>query len=212
MRKNNKGIGGIELITIIGLLLVIFAFFSFILLKGLNRQRIDTMKENALTLSKTVVTNIASFRNVSLVYLGEAIDEKVSPNIKSPFGGKYCDPALSKVESDGGRVYVTLKCGKYEIHHIEIKDKDKVPMIEVSEWDAKKPEADEANGVKVEETTLYNCIENGKEKFDSFYEKDYLLYRVNKEYNTNYYFMDDITNCTIKPKKFFRTVKDVEQK
>lgn len=212
MKKNNKGIGGIELITIMGLFLVIFAFLSYILLKGLNKQRLDTMKENSLTFSHLVVNNIASFKNVSLVYLGEAIDEKVATPIKSPFGGKYCDPALSKVESIDGKVYVTLKCGRYEIKHIEAKDKNKVPVIEVSEWDTKKLEADEANGVSVEETTLYNCIEDGKEKFDTFYEKDYLLYKINREYGKSYYFMENIKECTVKPKKFFRTVKNVEQK
>lgn len=210
MKKNNKGFGRLEVLIMIAILLLIFAFVMYLLLQGANKQRLETMKENASNFSKTVVTNIASFKNINVVYLGEAIDEEVSNKIPSPFGDKFCDPTQSKVESAGGRTYVTLKCGRMLIKHAEFKANEDVKVYEVSDWSTTRPKEDKDNGITVEEITLYNCEENGKEKYDDYYEDYYLVYKVNKDYGTNYYFKENITNCTVKPKKFFRTLKEAK--
>lgn len=210
MKKNNKGFGRLEVLIMMAILLVIFAFIMYLLLQGANKQRVETMKENALNFSKTVVSNISSFKNINVVYLDEAIDEEVSKNIPSPFGEKYCDPAQSKVESSEGKAYVTLKCGRMLIKHAEFKPNEEVKVYEVSDWSATKPQEDKEKGITVEEATFYNCEVDGKEKYDTYYEDFYLVYKINKDFGTNYYFKENITNCTVKPKKLFRTLKEVK--
>ena len=197
--KNNKGFGKFEVLTVIVILLCIFAFLAYSFLGGTSKQKVDTMKENALNFSKTVTTNVASFHNVDVVYLGEAIEEKVIGNIKNPFGSGNCDAGESKVTYRDGQAFVTLKCGEYLIEDEKFSDKEKVDIFHVGDWTTKKISKD------YEKKKLYNCQDKGKDIYSDYYEELYLVAKVNKDYNTDYYFVDEIDICNVVSKTFYRT-------
>ena len=173
----------------------------YIFLGGVSGQKIDTMKENALSFQKTVATNIASFHNVDTVYLDEAIKEEFIGNIKSPFGGGNCDVTQSKVNFVEGKPYVTLKCGDYLIDKAVFNDKDSVDLFKVTAWSEK-----EIKGDDVETIELYNCTKDGKEVYDQYYEELYFIVKMNSDNQTNYYFANDIPKdkCTVVKKNFYR--------
>ena len=197
--RNNKGFMKHELITVILILLVIFAFLFYLFLGGLSKQKVDTMKENAVTFSKTVVANIASFHNIDTVYLGEAIDEKLIEGIKSPVGGGDCSISESKVTFKDGNPLVTLRCGDYLIDSENVNATDKMKIYKVGKWEEKKLE----NGG---EKTLYNCKKDKKLVYDEYYEELYFVSRINKDNDTEYYFVKDIKDtCEVVSKKFYRT-------
>ena len=208
--KNNKGFMRFEVMTIVVILLVVFAFLFYMILNGTSNQKFETMKENANAFAKTVATNISSFHYSNTVYLGEAIDEGFLHSIKNPFGGGNCDVSESRVDIVDGKAYSTLKCGKYILEKVDFSDTKDVPFYEVGEWTETKPEGDD-----VEEITLYNCLDNGKEVFDDYKEELFFVYQINKTYETDVYFANDVENsgvCEVDSKTFYRTHKTVEQK
>lgn len=207
--RNNKGFGRFEVMTMIVVLLLIFAGAGYSILNGASGQRLSTFKDNALKFSQTVVTNGASFRNTKVVYLDEAIDGKFSNKIKNPLGSGYCDPTESRVNLIDGQSYATLRCGDYLIDQALFKGTDPVPVYKVSEWSETKPKGD-----NVEEKVLYNCVDNGKELFDTYYEDYYLVYKVFKQFNQEYYTIKSISKsvCTVTEKTFYRTKELVEEK
>ena len=205
--KNNKGFGRTEILTMVTLLIVAFAFFGYLLLKGANKQKFDTMKENALSFSKAASTNIASFSNVDVVYLDELVSAGVSGNIKNPFGGGNCDGSQSRVNFTSGRSYATLRCGEYLIDYSDFSDKEAVPVYKVTEWDEEK-----ITGTYVEKRTLFNCLDNGREVFDKYYEEFYFVFKYNEKYGTNAYFANDAKNCEVTSKEFYRTKTRVKLK
>lgn len=202
--KNNYGFGKFEILTVLVLMLVIFAGLMYFLLGGVSNQKIDTMKENALNFSKSATTNISSFHNVDVVYLQEAIDQEVFTSIRNPFGGGNCDPTQSRINYRDGKAYSTLKCGKYLIDEAVFNDKEKVPVYEVSEWSSEK-----SVGADVETRLLYNCTSSGKEVFDNYYEEPYFVYVYNKKFNDSVYLSSSIKNsdCIVVSKLFYRTKK-----
>lgn len=204
--KNNKGFGKFEVMTMIVILMIIFAFIFYLLIQGANKQRFTTMKENALNFSKTVATNTASFHYTNVVYLDEVIEEGFSKNIHNPFGGGNCDVTQSRVDTEDGRTYATLRCGKYLIDRANFADMEVVPIYEVSDWQEAALE-----GENVEERTLYNCLDNGEEYFDQYYEELYFVYRYNKEFGTDAYFVNQIpsSSCEVTSKTFYRTHKEM---
>ena len=207
--RNNKGFAKFEVITIVVILLVVFAFLFYVLLNGTGGQKYQTMKENASLLSKAVATNIGSFHYTNTVYLEEAIDEGVFNKIKNPFGSGNCDTAESKVETIDGKAYATLRCGKYLLEKEDFSDTQSVPFYEVGEWTEKKPEGES------EEKELYNCLEDDKEVFDQYYEELYFVYQFNKKYEEDVYFAKDIENsgvCEVTTKTFYRTRKEIGEK
>ena len=208
--KNNKGFMRFEVMTIVAILLVVFAFLFYIILNSTSSQKFETMKENANSLAKAVATNISSFHYSNTVYLGEVIDEGFLHSIKNPFGGGDCDVSESRVDIVDGKAYATLKCGKYLLEKVDFSDTKDVPFYEVGDWSEKQPE-----GEDVEEETLYNCLEDDKEVFDHYLEELYFVYRVNKQYETDVYFAKDVDNsgvCEVVSKTFYRNHKEVEQK
>ena len=207
--KNNKGFGTRELLITVLLMLSATAFFMALTLSGADNQKLTTFKENASTFAKTIITNQASFPNVDVIYLGEAVNEGVMKNIKNALGGGECDMAFSKVEFRDGKAFTTLKCGKYLVDNYEIKNIEDIPIYEVSEWSEKKP-----SGKDVEETTLYNCKDGEKIVFDAYYEPFFLVFRVNDTYNETARTLDAIEKKTalkLVEKKFYRTKKLIEE-
>ena len=160
------------------------------------------MKKSGVAFSNAVSTNIDSFHYTNVVYLKEAIDERVISNIKNPFGGGYCDATQSRVDLEGGNTYTTLKCGEYLIEKSSFNDMKAVDVYKVSEWSLSKPEGDE-----IEERELYNCEENGEEVFDQYYDELLFVYEYNKQYGTDVYFAKDIKggSCDVVSKTFYRT-------
>ena len=61
--RNNKGFGRYEILTVIVLMLIIFCILSVVMFGGISKQKIETMKKNAITFNSAVTTNIASFHN-----------------------------------------------------------------------------------------------------------------------------------------------------
>ena len=208
--KNSKGFGTREILIVVLLMLSISAFLAATLLGGSNEHKILTFKENASTFTKTIVTNQASFFNVDVIYLGEAINEGFMKDIKNTLGSGNCDPNSSKVVFKDGKTYTTFKCGKYMIDNVEIKTLDNLEIYEVSEWTDKK-----LTGKDVEEITLYNCTEGDKVVFDEYYEEVYLIYKVNDLYNESARTLDGIERKTalkVIEKTFYRTKKKADLK
>lgn len=206
--KNNKGFGKLEIMIVIVLILLVFAGGGVVILRGAQRQRITTMKDNAQQFAKSVVTNGASFRSTSVVYLDEAIDGEYYPKIKNSMGAGYCDPTQTRVNIIDGQSYTTLRCGDYLIDQSMFKANVEVPIYKVSDWTDKKIEGD-----NVEERILYNCLKDGKEVFDTYYEDFYFVYKVFKEYNQEFYVASNVKGvCEVTNKTFYRTKDKVEQK
>ena len=196
--KDSSGFAKYEIVTVLLLLICVFAFLLHVLLGGLSTQKINTMKESALSFSKTVATNIASFHNVNTVYLGEAVDEKVLDTIKSPVSSGNCDITESKIHISNGEPIITFRCGKYLLDEVKATDIDKAELYEVGEWTTEKITGGEKK-------VLYNCLKNGKEIYPNYYEELYFISLLNKDNNTNYYFAEDVhSTCNVVSKTFYR--------
>ena len=202
---NNKGFMKFEVLTMIFIFIVAVCGGGYFILKGAHGQKINTMSSNGLRLSEVVVANISSFKNLNLVYLDEVIKEKLIDNIKNPFGGGNCDVTESRVDMVGGDPYTTLKCGDYLIDKQNIKDVKDVKIYKVSQWQEEK-----LTGDNVEERIFYNCEKDGKNLYDDYLEEGYLVAKINQDFNTSYYFKNQINGeCdTIVEKTFYRTKEE----
>ena len=132
--KNNKGFAKYELITVIVLVLVVFAYLMNCVLGGTSNTKIQALKESALNFSKAVSINASEFNNFEVVYLKEAYEEKVLETLKNPFGAGNCDETESKIEFVNGQPYVTLKCGNYALFNEDFSNPKNVDVYEVSDW------------------------------------------------------------------------------
>ena len=202
---NNKGFMKFEVLTMVFIFIVAVCGGSYFILKGANGQKINTMSSNGLRLSEVVVTNISSFRNLNVVYLDEVINEELMDNIKNPFGGGNCDVTESRVEMTSGAPYTTLKCGNYLIDNQNIKDVNEVKLFKVSKWQKEK-----LTGDNVEERVFYNCEKDGKNLYDNYLEEGYLVAKINQDFDTMYYFKNQITSeCDkIVEKTYYRTKEE----
>ena len=61
-----------------------------------------------------------------------------------------------------------------------------------------------------EKKELYNCKENGKEVFDDYKEDGYFVYQTNKKYGTSNFYPEDVKDCNIVTKTFYRKIKEVK--
>ena len=196
--KDSRGFAKYEIVTVLLLMICVFVFLFYVLLGGLSTQKINTMKESALNFSKVVATNIASFHNLNTIYLGEAIDEKVIGNIKSPVSSGDCDISESKIHISNGEPIITFRCGNYLLDEVKATEIDKAELYEVGEWTTEKITGGE-------EKVLYNCLKNGKEIYPNYYEELYFISLLNKDNNTNYYFAKDVKGtCDVVSKTFYR--------
>ncbi len=198
--KSNHGFGRFEVLTVIVVLLGIFAYLGYKVVNG-SYHKYETMKDSAINFSKAVTVNFSSFHNSETVYLDEVVDEQLLKKIKSPVSSGYCSGSESVVELIDGMPYVTLRCGNVLIDKVNFSETDqKIDYYKVSNWsEQKKNDTDE-------EITLYNCIDNGKEVFDEYYQELYFVYRINKEYETSYYFASSVKSvCQVVSKTFYRT-------
>lgn len=202
--KNNKGIGKFELLTMLVIGMVVFCLVMWYFLGVANKEKYTTMRKDALNLKNTVLTNANSFTDDRVIYLGQVVTSGFVSAIKSPFTGKDCSFAESKVETENGISKTTLRCDNYLIDAYRINtDYDNVPIYKVSDWTEKK-----LSGKNVEEKILYNCLDGGKEKYDEYVEGQYLVSLVNNDYGSNHYNVNTIQNeCIVVNKTFYRTKK-----
>ena len=203
INKKNKGFGKFEVLTLIVLLFGIFAYLMYVLLGGVDKQKFTIMKENAVRLSNTVGTNISSFHNSDVVYLEEVIEEGFLKKIKSPFSSGDCDLLESKVEMVNDKFLVTLKCDDYLIDKASINSLNNINIYKVGEWELNKKS-------NFEEKKLYNCIKDEKEIYPKYKEENLFISHFNKDNNTNFYSINEIQNCTVVDKMFYRDKQLVE--
>ena len=104
-----------------------------------------------------------------------------------------------------GTPSVTLKCGKYLINEESVSSIKRSKIYKVSDWTEK-----ELTGSDVEKKELYNCKENGKEVFDDYKEDGYFVYQTNKKYGTSNFYPEDVKDCNIVTKTFYRKIKEVK--
>ena len=199
--KNNKGIGKFELLTVLVFGIALIALLLWFILGNVSKERYNTMRKSAASLSQTISANMDSFHNTNIAYLGEAVTEGLISNIKSPFSGKNCSLSESKVEIENGKTRVTLKCDNYLIDNTHIGGSyDDITIYKVSDWKVEKPKG------KSEEKVLYNCLDGGKEKYEEYTEEVYFVSLINNDYGSDHYRADTIKNeCIVVKKPFYRT-------
>lgn len=202
--KNNKGFGKFEVLTMIVVLLCIFAFLAYRFLGGTSLKKLDTMKDSATNLAKTVIVNKESFRNPRQVFLGEVLDEQLLKDIKNPVGEGVCSHEDSFVQLEDHNNYVTLKCGEYLLDRVDVKNVKTATIYQVTEWSTTKA------GDTDEERVFYNCKENGTKVFEKDYEENYFVYQINKKYGTAYYFAESAgKSCEVVKTTMYRTKTEV---
>ncbi len=201
--RNKYDLKDVEVFFIIAIIIIV-GLVLIISIGNRNNIRLFSMKQSAGEFSYIVATNIHYFQDEEVVYLKEAIDEKLIKNIKNPVNNGYCDPSQSKVEYLNKHPYVTLKCGKYLIDREMLTADFKVDIYEVSEWTKKKPEYGD-----YDEKTLYNCTRNGANIYQENHEGLYLIYMINKAYKKNYLTINDIepSVCTVVKDTYYRRKK-----
>lgn len=196
-----------ELITVLLLIISALAFLMYTITNNQMKAKYTSLKNNAITFSNAVSTNIYNFRNEKIVFLDEVVNEDYISNIKSPFSSGFCDGKNSFVQTDSeGRRFVTLTCDNYMLYNYDLKS-DNFVILKISDWDTKKS----SNSEKKE---LYNCIslDSSKNIYDDYYEEKFFLYRINSDYGTNYSIVEDIDSniCTVDKKIFYRTETEID--
>ncbi len=201
MMNNQKGFAKHEVLTIFAIIIIGFAIgLNFIVNSG-NKQKTKTMKSSAQIFASVVASNTNGFDvYFNEHYLDEVVDNKLMKDIKSPFGGKFCDGNESKVGLENDKVYVTLKCGDRLIEHTSEEAIEEAVIYKVTQWSDTK-----RNGSN-QERTVYNCINNNKEVFDRYLEEVDFIYNVNKKYNQQNTSIENIKeSCKVKSKTVYRT-------
>ena len=203
--KNNKGFGKFEVLTMIVVLLAIFAFLGYRFLSGTNLNKLNAMKKSASNLAKTVIINKESFYNPSKVFLGEAIDEQLFTEVKNPIGEGNCSRSESFVELTDSGNYVTFQCGEYLMDHVSVNDVNEATFYKVGEWSTTKTNDND------EEKVLYNCKENaGGYIFDEHYDESYFIYQINRMFSNSYSSVEAINRaCPVEKITMYRTKEEV---
>ncbi len=196
-----------ELVIVILLVTFSFAFLMFTIINNQKKIKYNSLKNNAITFSNAVSTNIYNFSNEKIVFLDEAVNEEYISNIKSPFSSGFCDGKTSFVQTDdNGRRHVTLTCDNYMLYNYDLKS-DNFIILKISDWNTKKS----SNSEKKE---LYNCIsfDSSTNIYDDYYEENFFLYKINSDYGTNYSKIEDIDSniCTVDKKIFYRTETEID--
>ena len=202
---NNKGFAKHEVLTVIALIIVIIAIILGLTLDTGNSQKFKTMKMSAQAFGNVVGGQMEGFDvYLNEHYLSEVLDNNMMDEIKSPFSGNGCDVNESKVYVVNGRKYVTLRCDEYLINNEDSDKVDSMKIYKVSEWSEEQLTEDD------QVVTVYNCVSNGKEVFDTYLEQFNFIYNVNKEFNTE---VDNISainkTCEVKSKTMYRTLTKV---
>ena len=212
---NKRGFAKFEVLTVLVLLVVVSAVLLTMILKAVNNQRINMMITNAKNFSNRVV---AEEMTGNSYYLKDAIKDELYEKIRSPFSSKNCDENESKIEFDGAKKYVTLKCDEYIIYKEE-SNSDKYSVYKVSDWKVKKDEdddndddkenendEDENESEKIQEMLGYSCKVDDKDVFNSPYEEKIFIDKVNEKYEKTYVSVSGIADCKVESQQLYRNL------
>ena len=203
---NNKGFGKFETLTIIVVLIAVSAFLLYCTLGAADSRNFPKLRADAAYFNKIVFSNLDSFVNEDYVTLGEAIDQRLIDDFKSPFSRNKCDKGETFVITRERERYVTIKCDDYLIDNVDSNSLDKAPIYKVGEW-----QEEPIEGENVQSMELFNCDDNGSMVLDHFSSDSYLVHEVNKKYTTRYYTSSDIDACNVVSKTFYRTKELAEE-
>ena len=208
---NNKGIGTVELITMLGFILVILAIGLGMFFNNNDSHKFDVFIKNA---SSTFVA-LSQFRDTypkygNIVYLKEAIDNDSMKEIKNPFSeGKYCDLYETKLEVINNTRYITLKCGDYIIYRYK-PNNGPYQIYKVGSW------VENITDDGIESGFVYNYYDNNKNLvFDEYLQLPEFLENYNNNEGTNIHNINDISNDKLVSKVVYRSrtlVKEISEK
>ena len=68
----------------------------------------------------------------------------------------------------------------------------------------KEKEKEKTKKDNIEERKLYNCKKNGKQVYEDYTEELYFVFKYNYDYHTDYYFANDVDDCEVQTKTFYR--------
>lgn len=176
-RKNNKGFGAYEFLTVAVVCLVLTTILLVAILKLSNKEKYQVFNFNARVMAMNAINY--NFKDEGTIYLYEMLKLDLISPIKNPFNGKNCDLYESKVEFLKKGKKVTLKCGEYLIDR-ELVGNKSYTLYRVTDWNDDKEY--EANDSK----TIYNLSKKGKLVLDNYYEKDLLVTMLNEKKNKKY--------------------------
>ena len=205
---NNKGFAKHEILTVVALIIVIIAIILGLTLDTGNGQKFKTMKLSAQAFGNVVGGQMEGFDvYLNEHYLSEVLDNNMMDEIKNPFGAGGCDVNESKVHVVNGRKYVTLRCGDYLINNEDSDLVDSMSIYKVSKWSDKELTEDD------QVMTVYNCVKDGKEVFDTYLEQFNFIYNVNKEFGSEVDNIEAIKSkkaCEVTSKVMYRTLTKVK--
>ncbi len=204
MIKNNKGFGSREMLTVSTICLILATILLMIAIESSYEEKYKVMEYNARVFGLSATIYEMENNNDS-VYMIELLDDDMFTRIKNPFGGpEYCSSTESKVEYEGERKYITLRCGNYLIDHQYIAAEE-YKIYRIGQWQEKKLDK---NAQKIES---YNYKEKGKEVFNEVYGADMFLYAFNKKTSSDYESIEQIPKkYGVYSKTFYRTKKLVQ--
>ncbi len=204
-RMNNKGNTSYEILTVSVTCLILAAVLLVAILRNVSNQKFQMFQYNSKIFALNAVT-LTNFDTNRTVYLYEMIDQNLIEPIKNPFSGEdyYCDIYESKVQILTDDKKVTLKCGEFLIDNQSV-HANEFQIYRVSDWKEK------ATTDHDEIRNVYN-IEIGDEiYFDTYYEKDLFLIKVNNLLNSNYSSIEEVMeNYDILSKQEYRTKSKIK--
>lgn len=204
-RMNNRGNTSYEILTVSVTCLILAAVLLVAILRNVSNQKFQMFQYNSKVFALNAVT-LTNFDTNRTVYLYEMIDQNLIEPIKNPFSGEdyYCDIYESKVQILTDDKKVTLKCGEFLIDNQSV-HANEFQIYRVSDWKEK------ATTDHDEIRNVYN-IEIGDEiYFDTYYEKDLFLIKVNNLLNSNYSSIEEVMeNYDILSKQEYRTKSKIK--
>ena len=204
-RMNNKGNTSYEILTVSVTCLILAAVLLVAILRNVSNQKFQMFQYNSKVFALNAVT-LTNFDTNRTVYLYEMIDQNLIEPIKNPFSGEdhYCDIYESKVQILTDDKKVTLKCGEFLIDNQSV-HANEFQIYRVSDW------KDEATTDHDEIRNVYNIEIWDEIYFDTYYEKDLFLIKVNNLLNSNYSSIEEVMeNYDILSKQEYRTKSKIK--
>lgn len=194
----NKGFLRFETITIILIIILLFAGGMYLLIQMTDKAKPNTMNKSSLTFIRALDISENAFSTYRSYYLVQAIDEGVIKDIKSPFSKGNCDVYESKVRFESNFKFVTLKCGDYLIKDRK-SNETSYTIYKVGPW------IDTRTNKNDDSRVVYGCDDCG---LDTYYEEPVFVYMFNKVNGTSYSYLDDLkTHHEVTSKEQFRTME-----
>lgn len=174
-RLSKRGIGGVELMVILCLLLVLFAIVSKVIIDNEKNGNFSSFKKLADNFAyKTSFYKDAYERADDTYYLHYLVKSNYIDDVVSPFDHEKCNEYTSYVKYAGSSKFVYLECGEYLITGDY---DDSYTVYKISPWST--------SIVSGEKETLYNYLKNGNEVIDHYVNSLELIDIYNKNEGKN---------------------------